>query len=143
MWFKCHGKWTCNGRNHFGRHHKQRWILENPGKQPPESNRKLKSKGRGKSGKTFLKGKQVKKRVAVMEDGSLLEYDSDDLEMYDEDEEDQEGQSAEQKETTEPTEPATAPETEPATAPGKVTAVQTSSVDATRSGATPAVEGRA
>ena len=21
--FKCHGKWTCNGRSHFGRHHRQ------------------------------------------------------------------------------------------------------------------------
>ena len=44
-------------------------------------------------GKTFLKGKQVKKRVAVLEDGSILEYDSDDLEQY-----------AEEKETV--TEPA-------------------------------------
>ena len=43
---------------------------------------KPKGKGTGKGGKTFLKGKQVKKRVAVLEDGTLLEYDSDETEHY-------------------------------------------------------------
>ena len=69
----------------FSRHHKQQWVLESPGKPAPSAGNK--PKGGGKGGKSFLQGNQTKKRVAVLGDGSLWEYDSGEVEHYADEEE--------------------------------------------------------
>ena len=74
------------------RHHRQQWIVENPGKDIPVA-RSGGGKGGGKSrGKGKFRGKGISRRVAVLEDGTLLDEDLwDKIEYLDGDEEDEQG----------------------------------------------------
>ena len=79
--WRVHGQYPCNGENHFPRHHRQLWVTENPGKTAPPT------KGKGK-GKGKYKGMTVRKRIAVLEDGTWLEDDDvDNIEYYEDEEE--------------------------------------------------------
>ena len=60
--WKVNGKFSCSGFDHFGRHHRQQWINENPGKPVPNAPStpaaKSKSTGGARSkGKGKYKGK--------------------------------------------------------------------------------------
>ena len=87
------GKYRCNGVGHYGRHHKNQWELESPGKTPPSSGKSSGhsgqaggkgGKGRGKGkGKGKFRGKRVN-AIYVLEDGTTVPVDNVDEIEYEE-----------------------------------------------------------
>ena len=62
------GQYKCNGEHHYLRHHRQQWIVENPGNLVPDSQLgQTKGKGKGR-----FKGTAFTKRIAVLEDGAAV-----------------------------------------------------------------------
>ena len=60
----------CEGHGHFGRHHRQQWTAENPGKEQVSQTGRSLGQGLGRRGK--YNGESVTKRIIVLEDGTLL-----------------------------------------------------------------------
>ena len=70
----------CEGHGHFGRHHRQQWATENPGRERASQNNRSPGQNLGGSGR--YNGESITKRIVVLDDGTWLEDEDIDQADY-------------------------------------------------------------